>query len=86
VELCGEGGEEIVKLGAGAGVFGGELDAHEEEGELGVLMLVCVEDVGVVVEDEEVGDGGDDALAVGAVEEEDGCLGGGGHWGESIAV
>ena len=45
------------------------LDAHEEELELGVLVLVGVHDVGAVAV-EELGDGGDDAALVGAVDEQ----------------
>jgi len=57
---------------------GGELDAHEEEAKLDILMLVGVEDVDVVTLDEEVDDGGDDSLAVRTVDEED-CDFGIGH-------
>ena len=57
--------------------FGRELDAHEEEAEFDVLMLVGVEDVDVVVLDEEGHDRGDDAFAVGTVDEEGGGSGGG---------
>ena len=56
-------------------VVGGELDAHEEEAKLDVLVLVGVEDVGVVLLDEEVGDGGDETFAVRAVDEKNGGLG-----------
>ena len=58
-----------------AGGVGGELDAHEEEAELDILMLVGVEDVDVVASDEKIHDGGDDSLAVGTVDEQDGDLG-----------
>ena len=54
---------------------GGELDADKEEAKLDVLMLVGVEDVDVVALDQEIDDGGDDSLAVGTVDEEDGDLG-----------
>lgn len=56
-------------------VVGGELDTHEEEAELDVLMLVGIENVGVVLLHEEVGDGGDEAFTVGAVNEKNGGLG-----------
>jgi hypothetical protein len=49
------------------------LDTHEEQVALLVLVLVGMEDVGVVAI-EEVGHGGDDALAVGAVDQEDAGL------------
>jgi len=46
----------------------------EEEAEFDILMLVRVEDVDVVAFDEEIDDGRDQALAVGAVDEQDGGL------------
>ena len=58
-----------------AGGVGGELDTHEEEAKLDILMLVGVEDVDVVTLDEKVDYGGDDSLAVGTVDEQDGDLG-----------
>jgi len=48
-------------------------------------MLVGVKDVDVVSIDEEVDDGDDDALAVGAVDEEDGGFGGG-HGGLALVL
>ena len=57
------------------GVVGSKLDAHEEETQLDVLMLVGVENVGVVLLNEEVGDGGNETFAVGAVDEKNGSLG-----------
>src|ERR1035437_4617293 len=54
-----------------------ELGAHEEERGFDILVLVGVEDVDVVLIDEEVDDGDDDAFAVRAVDEQDGGLGGG---------
>ena len=59
--------------------FSGELDAHEEEAEFGVLMLIGVQDVDVVLLHKKRHDGGDEAFAVGAVDEEGGGLGDG-HW------
>jgi hypothetical protein len=56
-------------------VVGGELDTHEEETKLHILVLIGVEDVGVVLLNQKVGDGGDKAFAVGAVDEENGGLG-----------
>jgi hypothetical protein len=54
-------------------VFGIELDTHEEETGLFVGVFVGVQDVAVVAVDE-VGDGGDFALAVRAGDEEDGGI------------
>ncbi len=71
LELFGEGskgGAEV--LFAAAGVVQRKFDAHEEESEVDVLMLVGVQDIGVVM-DEEVGDGGNDALAVRTIDQED---------------
>ncbi len=48
-------------------------DAHQEQSAFTVLMLVSVQDVGVVAV-KEVTDGGDDSLAVGAVDQEDAGL------------
>ena len=74
-ELGGDGREGGAEGGfVEAGRVGGELDAHEEEAGFDILMLVGVEDVDVVGVDEEVDDGDDDALAVGAVDEQDGGL------------
>ena len=56
------------------------LDAHKEEAFGGVLVLVGVEDVRAVRE-EQAGDGGDEALAVRAGDEEDG---GWGHLGARL--
>jgi len=75
-ELSGDGGKGGAEGGlVEAGRVGGELDAHEEEGELDILMLVGVEDVDVVGLDQEVDDSDDDALAVRAVDEQDGGFG-----------
>ncbi len=75
-ELLGQGREGGVEVRFIAiGVVGGELDAHEEEAKLDVLVLVGVEDVGVVLLNQEVGDGGDETFAVGAVDEKNGGLG-----------
>ena len=72
LEVAGDGLEGRAECGFGeAGGFGGELDAHEEEAKLDILMLVGVEDVDVVTRDEEVDDGGDDSLAVGTIDEQD---------------
>jgi hypothetical protein len=77
-ELGGDGREGGAEGGfVEVGGVGGELDAHEEESEFDVLVLVGVEDVDVVGVDEEIDDGDDDALAVGAVDEQDGGLRGG---------
>lgn len=56
-------------------IVGGELDTHEEESKLYILVLIGVEDVGVVLLNQKVGDRGDEAFAVGAVDEENGGLG-----------
>ncbi len=56
-------------------VVGGKLDAHEEEAKLDILMLVGVEDIGVVLLHKKIGNGGDETFAVGAVDEENGGLG-----------
>jgi hypothetical protein len=75
-ELLGQWGEGSMKACFIAEkIVGGELDAHEEESKLHVLMLVGVEDVGVVLMNKEVGDGGDETFAVGAVNEENGGTG-----------
>ena len=50
------------------------LEQQAMEAKLDILMLVGVEDVDVVALDQEVDDGGDDSLAVGAVDEQDGDL------------
>src|SRR5579862_3702967 len=52
-------------------VFGIELDAHQEEPGFFVAMFVGVQDVSAMAVDE-VGDGGDFSLAVGARDEQDG--------------
>ena len=52
---------------------GTELDAHQEEARFFVGVLVGVEDVAAVAVDE-VGDGGDFALRIGAGNEEDGAI------------
>jgi hypothetical protein len=49
------------------------LDAHQEQAALGVLVLVRVQDVGVV-SIQELGDGGDNPFAVGAVDQQDAGL------------
>jgi hypothetical protein len=69
----GEGGAEVRFIAMG--VVGGELDTHEEEAELDVLMLVGIEDVRVALLHEKVGDGGDETFTVGAVDEKNGGLG-----------
>ena len=48
-------------------------DAHEEQLALRVLVLVGVEDVGVVPV-QELADGGDDAFAVRAIDQQDGSV------------
>ena len=71
-EALGDRGElarELVEVEVEVGEV--PLDAHEEQAALGVLVLVGVQDVGVVAV-EELADGGDDPLAVGAVDEQDG--------------
>ena len=55
-------------------IFEGELHAHEEQAELVVLVLVRVQDVGIVFE-QKVGDGRDQAFAVRAIDEQDGSVG-----------
>ena len=81
-EPLGDRGELAVAVVAGE-VEPGQvpLDPHEEQAAFGVLVLVGVEDVGVVPE-QEVGDGGGDALAVGAVDEQDA---GAGHRNTQVA-
>ena len=54
-------------------IFGIELDAHQEQPGFFVGVLVGMQDVAVVPVDE-VGDGGDFALAVGAGDEQDGGI------------
>ena len=54
-------------------VFGIELDAHQEQAGLFVAVLVGVQDVAVVPVNE-VGDGGDFALAVRTGDEQDGGI------------
>src|SRR5665213_1516797 len=56
--------------------LGRKLHAHEEEAEFHVLVLIGIEDVDVVILDEEIDDGDDDAFAVGAIDQE---YGGPGH-------
>ena len=76
LELARDGVEGGAKCGfAEAGGVGGELDAHEEEAKLDILMLVGVQDVDVVAGNEKIHDGGDDSLAVGTVDEQDCDLG-----------
>ncbi|HEV2710308.1 MAG TPA: hypothetical protein VGU67_08860 [Edaphobacter sp.] len=58
-----------------ANVVRSELDAHEEEAKFHILMLIGVQNIGVVLLDEKVGDGGDETFAVGAVNEKNGYLG-----------
>ena len=81
LELAGDGLEGRAECGFGeAGGFGDELDAHEEEAKLDILMLVGVEDVDVVALDQEVDDGDDNSFAVGTVDKQD-CDLGVGHSG-----
>ena len=75
LEVAGDGPEGGAECGfAETGGVGGELDAHEEEAKFDILMLVGVEDVDVVARNEKINDGGDDSLAVGTVDEQDGDL------------
>src|SRR5665213_4412474 len=69
-----EGGAEGGPVEAGG--LGREFHTHEEESQFHILMLVGIEDVDVVVLDEKIDDGDDDALAVGAIDKE---YGGPGH-------
>jgi hypothetical protein len=63
-------------LGFVAGdVVGGERDAHEEETKLDILMLIGVENIGVVLLHQKVGNGGDETFAVGTVDEKNGGFG-----------
>lgn len=75
LQLPGEWGKGSMEVCFVAiGLVGGELDAHEEEAKLDVLVLVGIEDVGVVLLNEEVGNGGDETFAVGAVDEKNSSL------------
>jgi hypothetical protein len=74
LELGGERREVTVEIGKWKIEIGGiEFDPHEEEVGFGVAMLIGEEDVAVVAEDE-VGDLGDHALAVGTTDEQDGRI------------
>ena len=65
-----DGGEVFAEVGEGnVEVLGIELHAHEEEAGFLISVLVGMEDVAAVPVDE-VGDGGDFALAVGAGNQE----------------
>jgi hypothetical protein len=76
LQLLGKRGKGSMEVRFVAmGIVGGELDAHEKEAKLDILMLVGVEDVGVVLVNEEVGDGGDEAFTIGAVDEKNSGLG-----------
>ncbi len=63
----------LVEVESARCVIQGELDAHEEEAKLVVLMLVGVQDIGVMLE-QEIGDGRDNSFAVGAIDEQDSGL------------
>ena len=54
---------------------GHEFDAHKKEAEGSVLVLIGIEDVDVVTLHKEVGDRGDKAFAVRAVDQKDSGLG-----------
>ena len=72
LELFGDGREvvgEVVQRNIEVSWI--ELDAHEEEVGFGVAVLVGVQDVAVVAEDE-IGDGRDQAFAVGTGQQQDG--------------
>jgi hypothetical protein len=56
-------------------VVGSKLDAHEKQAKLHVLVLVRIENIGVVLLDKKIGDGGDNTFSVGAVNKENGSLG-----------
>jgi len=49
------------------------LDAHEEQAQVLVLVLVRVQDVGAV-RVEKIGDGRDQPLAVGTIDQQRGCV------------
>jgi len=73
----GEFGGHGLKFGAEGGeveAIERPFDAHEEEAGFVVLMLIGVDDVGAEAV-EQAGDRGDQALAVGAVDEADGRVG-----------
>ena len=82
LELLGQRREGRVEVGfIAVDVVGGELDTHEEEAKFDVLVLIGIEDVGVALLNEKVGDSGDETFTVWAVDEENGGLG---HSAESI--
>lgn len=64
------GGWGVVGVGIGVAVER-PFDAHEEEAEGAIDVLIGVEDVGSVLVKER-GDAGDETFLVGAVDEEDG--------------
>ena len=66
-ELAGELGRVEVEVGPVP------FDSGQEQAAFGVLVLVVVEDVGVVAV-QELADGGDQALSVGAVDQQDGSI------------
>ncbi len=70
-DLGERGGEAVGAVERQREVGEVPLDAHEEELELGVLVLIGVHDVGAVPI-EELGHGGDDAALVGTVDEQGG--------------
>ena len=70
LEFCGNRREVLTEVGeVNVEIFGIELHAHQEESGLFVGMFVGVQDVAVVAEDE-VGNGRDFALCVGATNQE----------------
>src|SRR5262249_44805602 len=85
-EALGDRGElagEVVEVEGEPGQL--PLDAHEEQAALRVLVLVGVQDVAVVPV-EELADGGDDPLAVGAVDQQDGRALHGTPWVPALAA
>ncbi len=75
-----------VAIGSNAAAKSGQIEVeirqvpfhpHQEQFQLGVLMLVGVQDVGIV-QQQKVGDGGDQTLLVGAGNQQDGGMAHGG--------
>ena len=65
-----EGSDGNVDSSVKAGGLGRKLHTHEEKRKLDILMLIGIEDVDVVILNKKIDDGDDNALTVGAIDEE----------------